>query len=208
MFPFDNSGRGDRCIIVASGPSAYGFKAPKGVPIIAVNGAIDWIDRASFFFTLDQSAINKRRMAAGRRRRGVQYCCAEKDVSEIHKREGVWYFNRVSERGDEPEPARSPEWWVWRWSAKYGLCENKNEIANGNSAWGALNLAHHIGFKHVALVGVDATREPRAYSGGRPNELCHLPLLFQSARDQIDVVSCGKMGGIPQMTLKEWLKNT
>ncbi|HAH2734754.1 TPA: norphogenetic protein, partial [Escherichia coli] len=34
------------------------------------------------------------------------------------------------------------------------------------------------------------------------------PLLFQSARERIDVVSCGKMGGIPQMTLKEWLKNT
>ncbi|HAX7098436.1 TPA: hypothetical protein JTN47_004626 [Escherichia coli] len=41
-----------------------------------------------------------------------------------------------------------------------------------------------------------------------PKNLSHLPLLFQSASEQIDVVSCGKMGGIPQMTLKEWLKNT
>ncbi|EDN0711894.1 hypothetical protein CXO04_22910 [Salmonella enterica subsp. enterica serovar Senftenberg] len=46
------------------------------------------------------------------------------------------------------------------------------------------------------------------HSGGTPKNLSHLPLLFQSARERIDVVSCGKMGGIPQMTLKEWLKNT
>ncbi|MCQ6583628.1 hypothetical protein NO388_23280 [Escherichia coli] len=102
----------------------------------------------------------------------------------------------------------SPEWWAWRWSAHFGLCEDENEIASGNSAYGALNLAFHIGFKHVALVGVDATQEPRVHSGGTPKNLSHLPLLFQSAREQIDVVSCGKMGGIPQMTLKEWLKNT
>ncbi|MEL8340729.1 norphogenetic protein, partial [Escherichia coli] len=90
----------------------------------------------------------------------------------------------------------------------FGLCEDENEIASGNSAYGALNLAFHIGFKHVALVGVDATQEPRVHSGGTPKNLSHLPLLFQSARERIDVVSCGKMGGIPQMTLKEWLKNT
>lgn len=47
-----------------------------------------------------------------------------------------------------------------------------------------------------------------AFTRRHAKNLSHLPLLFQSARERIDVVSCGKMGGIPQMTLKEWLKNT
>lgn len=182
MFPKNKFRGSDRVIIVGSGPSAANFVAPRGVPIIAVNGAIDWLNRASYFFTLDPSPDNMRRVGRGRR--------------------------RVAERGMEPKNTNSPEWWAWRWSVHFGLCEDENEIASGNSAYGALNLAFHIGLKHVALVGVDATQEPRVHSGGTPKNLSHLPLLFQSAREQIDVVSCGKMGGIPQMTLKEWLKNT
>ncbi|AMR60021.1 MAG: alpha-2,3-sialyltransferase [Bacteriophage sp.] len=178
------------------------------MPIIAVNGAIDWLNRASYFFTLDPSPDNMRRVGRGRRRRGVCYCMALPDVKEREVRDGVLCFRRVAERGMEPNNTNSPEWWAWRWSAHFGLCEDENEIASGNSAYGALNLAFHIGFKHVALVGVDATQEPRVHSGGTPKNLSHLPLLFQSARERIDVVSCGKMGGIPQMTLKEWLKNT
>ncbi|EDV9685773.1 norphogenetic protein, partial [Salmonella enterica subsp. enterica serovar Javiana] len=42
MFPANKSGSGDRAIIVGSGPSAMNFVAPRGVPIIAVNGAVDW----------------------------------------------------------------------------------------------------------------------------------------------------------------------
>ncbi|EJN6750980.1 TPA: norphogenetic protein [Escherichia coli] len=208
MFPKNKFRGSDRVIIVGSGPSAANFVAPRGVPIIAVNGAIDWLNRASYFFTLDPSPDNMRRVGRGRRRRGVCYCMALPDVKEREVRDGVLCFRRVAERGMEPKNMNSPEWWAWRWSAHFGLCEDENEIASGNSAYGALNLAFHIGFKHVALVGVDATQEPRVHSGGTPKNLSHLPLLFQSAREQIDVVSCGEMGGIPQMTLKEWLKNT
>ncbi|EDJ7306042.1 norphogenetic protein [Salmonella enterica] len=208
MFPANKSGSGDRAIIVGSGPSAMNFVAPRGVPIIAVNGAVDWLNRVSYFFTLDPSPSNLKRMARGRRRRGVRYCIALPDITELEQRDGIWCFHRIAERSNEPAQKGTPEWWAWRWSAKLGLCTDKNEIASGNSAYGALNLAYHLGFKHVALVGVDATQQPRIHSGGVPNNLSHLPLLFQSARDQIDVVSCGQMGGIPKMSLKEWLKNS
>ena len=208
MFSTNKPEHGDRVIIVGSGPSALNFVAPRGVPIIAVNGAIDWLNRASFFFTLDPSRENLQRVARGRRRRGVRYCMALPDVEQLEQRDGIWCLRRVAERGEEPALKDSPEWWAWRWSAKMGLCEDKNEIASGNSAYGALNLAFHLGFKHVALVGVDATQQPRVHSGGVPNNLSHLPLLFQSARGQIDVVSCGQMDGIPKMPLKEWLKNS
>jgi len=186
MFPKNKFRGSDRVIIVGSGPSAANFVAPRGVPIIAVNGAIDWLNRASYFFTLDPSPDNMRRVGRGRRRRGVCYCMALPDVKEREVRDGVLCFRRVAERGMEPKNTNSPEWWAWRWSAHFGLCEDENEIASGNSAYGALNLAFHIGFKHVALVGVDATQEPRVHSGGTPKNLSHLPLLFQSAREQIE----------------------
>ncbi|EGS7168881.1 norphogenetic protein, partial [Salmonella enterica] len=183
MFPKNKFRGSDRVIIVGSGPSAANFVAPRGVPIIAVNGAIDWLNRASYFFTLDPSPDNMRRVGRGRRRRGVCYCMALPDVKEREVRDGVLCFRRVAERGMEPKNTNSPEWWAWRWSAHFGLCEDENEIASGNSAYGALNLAFHIGFKHVALVGVDATQELRVHSGGTPKNLSHLPLLFQSARE-------------------------
>lgn len=200
MLPIKKPGSGDRVIIVASGPSAAGFVAPRGVPIIAVNGAIDWLSRASYFFTLDPSYDNLRRLRV--RRRNVNYCAAgAPDLKHVHS------FERVGERGEEPKVKGSPEWWLWRWSAKLTLSDDDTKIHNGNSAWGALGLAHLLGFKNVALVGVDATQEPRVHTGGKPNNLSHLPILFRSALPQINVVSCGALNSIPQMSLKQWLKN-
>ncbi|MDC9148713.1 hypothetical protein PSK87_28820 [Escherichia coli] len=73
------------------------------MPIIAVNGAIDWLNRASYFFTLDPSPDNMRRVGRGRRRRGVCYCMALPDVKEREVRDGVLCFRRVAERGMEPK---------------------------------------------------------------------------------------------------------
>lgn len=204
MLPIKKSGSGTRCIIVASGPSAKDFVAPRGIPIIAINGAINVVDRASYFFTLDPSKENLMRM--GVRRRGVQYCAAlppeHADIPGVHR------FNRIGYRGDEPAEKHSPEWWLWRWSAKSGLCVDPTEISSGNSAYGALNLALHLGYTDVALVGVDGTDEPRCHDGGKPNNLDHLRPLFASALEQINVVSCGQLDSVPQMTLKEWVKAT
>ena len=47
---------GDRLIIVADGPSAAGFVPPDGVPIMAVKGAILWLPRADYWFSLDPNA--------------------------------------------------------------------------------------------------------------------------------------------------------
>ncbi|EPK3323113.1 hypothetical protein JAG44_000769 [Citrobacter koseri] len=137
------------------------------------------------------------------RRKGVKYCAAGLD-SPIR---GVKRYERISRRGDEPAEIESPEWWLWRWSSVCGLSEKKTQIHSGNSAWGALGLAHHLGFTDVALVGVDATSE-RRIGGGLPNNLSHLPLLFASALPQINVVSCGALSGIPQMRFEEWQEAT
>lgn len=189
---------GPRAIIVGSGPSARGFQPPEGVIIIAVNGAIDWLSRADYFFTLDPSALNIRRLHY--QRHGVIYCAAGINFDI----DNVYHFKRVANRGVEPLAKSTPEWWLWRWSSTLGLSEDKHKIHTGNSAYGALGLAYHLGFTEVALIGVDANSEQRV-EGGIPGNLTHLPLLFASALSQIDVVSCGEMTGIPRMSLDNWL---
>jgi hypothetical protein len=185
-------------VIVASGPSARGFKPPKGLTVIAVNGAIDWLTHADYFFTLDCSIVNLRRIL--NRRPGVIYTAAGCPYHLEHVRN----FKRIGNRGDEPVNRMSAEWCLWREHAICGLATEPNTIHTGNSAWGALGLAYHLGFERVALVGVDGTDEPRI-EGGRCRRLDHLPLLFASALPQINVTSCGKLPGIPQMTFSDWI---
>ena len=196
------------CIIVGNGPSAKGFTPPDGVPVIAVNGAIDWINRSEhqllddYFFTLDPSKENMRRMQVQNQRYGFKYVAAVPD--EIELPDGVIRYKRIARRNEEPKPRFSPEWYLWRWSCVSGLSEVDGEINTGNSAYGALGLAYLLGFKHVSLIGVDGTDEPRL-DGKRSGNLDHLGLLFESALPQIDVVSCGVLDTVPQMSMQEWL---
>ena len=149
-------------IIVASGPSAKGFEPPHDIPVIAVNGAIDWLTRADYWFTLDPSFTNMNRMRNPRA--GVKYFCACPLAFDI-----------------PPHVKR-----LWRIQSKKklgmveGLAESADSINTGNSAYGALGLAKHMGFKKAFLIGVDATREEKC-EGGFPNDLSHLPYLFESA---------------------------
>lgn len=117
---------------------------------------------------------------------------------------GVVSYERIGRRGPQPYPRGGPEWWLWRWSAVKTLAKHPGKINSGNSAWGALGLAYHLGFTDVALVGVDGTTEERV-EGGCSNNLSHLPLLFASALPQINVVSCGQLTGIPQASFKDWI---
>lgn len=198
-----------RAVIVASGPSARGFEPPDDVTVIAVNGAIDWISRADHWFSLDASPANQAWLNEALFR-GVTCHVAGRRWAELHLAPSryVTLWKRIegplAAKGLHPEG--SPAWWAARLQAVYGICKKPNSIHTGNSAWGALGLAWHLGFRSVALIGVDATDEPRV-EGGRPNNLSHLPLLFASALPDIAVVSCGKMGGIPQPTFKDWYEN-
>jgi hypothetical protein len=169
--------------------------------VVAVNGAIEWIPRADYFFTLDWADVNLHRLR--NRREGVTYTAAF-PLNKRWPEEDIKYYDRAGGHFTrEPKPRDTPEWWLWRLSGKLGLSEDPKVINSGNSAYGALGLAYHLGFRDVALVGVDANTEPRV-EGGRSKNLSHLPLLFASALKQLRVVSCGAMRGIPQMTFDEW----
>lgn len=197
-----------RAVVVASGPSAQGFVPPDDVTVIAVNGTISWLSRADYWFSLDASWHNRRWLE----------CAVARDV-ECHVAGDRWrdvatamYYAKLWERVDSlhtyPEPAKegSPEWWLWRLGAVLGICKEAGRIHTGNSAWGALGLAWHFGFRDVALVGVDASDEARV-EGGMSANLSHLPLLFASALPDINVVSCGELDSVPKMSFKDWYEN-
>jgi hypothetical protein len=190
-----------RVVIVGSGPTARGFKPPAGVVVIAVNGAIGWLPRADYFFTLDPSPINISRLR--NQRIGVKYCYAYDHVLNIANAE---FYERIA--GCEfitPKPY-SPQWFCNRWGCRLGLSNRVGQIHTGNSAYGALGLAYHLGATKVALVGIDANSAPRL-EGGTPNNLSHLPLLFESAMAQINFINCGSMhSAVPQKTIAEGME--
>lgn len=192
---------GSRCVIVASGPSAEGFTPPDDLPVIAVNGAIDWLPRADYWFSLDASFENRRRFK--HKRPGVAYHVAGQPWRDrIPHNAGYWfganYWQRV-ERGAEWHPHPG----IRQQSAILGICKTPGCIHTGNSAWGALGLAWHLGFRDVALVGVDADNSERV-EGGLSGDLSHLPLLFGSALPDMRVTSCGALTGIPQLPFEDW----
>ena len=189
-----------KAIIVGSGPSAHGFHPPDGVTIIGVNGTVEWLERMDYWFTLDPSPKNLYRMAHPRP--GIAYVAAIPRTVQLppHVRRLI----RVSEQGQEPEEHGTPEWYLWRWGCVLGLNETPGMINTGNSVYGALGFAYQLGFTDVLLVGVDGTQDRRV-EGGRPNNLSHLPLLFQSAAQQIRVSSVSGGLGLPVKTLQEFL---
>lgn len=193
-----------RAVIVGSGPSAEGFAPPDDVAVIAVNGAISWVQRADYWFSLDGSPVNRKWLQHALRR----------DVP-CHVAGPLWpvwsdvcNWTRIDSIGTyaEPHAEGSPEWWLWRLGAVLGICKARGCIHTGNSAWGALGLAWHLGFRDVALVGVDASTQHRV-EGGAPGNLSHLPLLFASALPDMRVVSCGALDSVPQLNFKEWHEN-
>lgn len=193
-----------RVVIVANGPSAAGFVPPDGVTVISVNGAIDWLLRADYFFTLDPSAENLRRLNC--QRIGVRYHYAYTERLPLRARAEYWERIPGTPFCD-PVPG-TPQWWANRWGCKLGLSNRVGQIHTGNSAWGALGLAFHLGASRVALVGVDASADVRV-TGGIPGNLSHLPLLFESAMGQIELINCGRMvSKLPKMTISDgmnWL---
>lgn len=197
-----------RAVIVASGPSAMGFRPPDDVTVIAVNGTVAWLPRLDYWFSLDASESNQKWLQDAIQRGASCHVAGPRwrlcRAAILHAQP----WRRIDSLGTcaEPQPPGSPEWWLWRLGAVLGICKTPGAIHTGNSAWGALGLAWHLGFRDVALLGVDASGEPRL-EGGTPGNLSHLPLLFASALPDMRVVSCGALDSIPQLDFKEWYEN-
>ncbi len=183
-----------KAIIVASGSSLNHIQ-PKDIvqaasnsdaTIIAVNGAADWLPKFDYFFTLDPSKKNLDRM--NRCLKGVQYYCAY-EFDKFYKIPiHVNKLNRISYQGPVDKfKFGTPEYWLHKLKCKLGLSETYPNIHTGNSAYGALGLAYLFNFTHILMLGVDADDKPRMNGEGKPeSSLKHLPLLFRSAKNQLN----------------------
>ena len=173
-----------RVIVAASGPSILALTPEQvtgsGATVIAVNGAIDWLKRADYWFTLDPSQVNTVR--ARHRVPGCRYVMA---LSSLHRcPDGVTRLRRLE--GKQFGKARAPG----------GLADEPDAINTGNSGFGALNLAYHMRPRKALLLGVDAKQERRV-DGGMPRKLDHLPGLFATAVPQLEAAGVEVVNGSP-----------
>lgn len=182
-----------RVLIVASGPSLSflrrnraPLRAP-GVTVIAVNGAVEWVPRADYFCSIDPSKVNLARFET--LRPNVQYVVACPEYYLLQP--AIIHLRRV-EREDVTEFTRLNS----ALRGVTGLSEDPGALHTGNSAYAALGLAYLMKAERVALLGVDGTQEERI-EGGAPNDLEHLPRLFESAKPQLDAAGITVLNGSP-----------
>lgn len=158
--------RANRIAVIGSGSSLRGkrLEFPDYVTVIAVNGAISFLDRVDYWFTLDHSKANlelERLPMLG----VTYYHAAPPDFKETYP--WVKYLQRIT--GSE----------FGRFKCKGGLPRDTRLIHTGNSGWGAFQLACHMKPSKVALFGFDGAGEYRY--GGHPKVLTMMPWLFQSS---------------------------
>lgn len=184
-----------RAIIVGSGPSAKGFVPPKSVEIYGVNATITWLPKIDVWFTLDDAAVR----FAKTPRKGTRYFAALPTRYRLPPH--VKRLVRLS-------GPRTSDVGLGRWGAIKGICTFPEAINTGNSVWGALQLAYQRGVREALLVGVDATRDQKV-EGGIPNDLSHLPDLFDSALDSMEIKCAGRMSWSGETTTTqrgiEWI---
>lgn len=171
-------------LIVADGPSAAVMRTmqvPQEIYVIGVNGAAHWLPRVDAFFTLDPCL--RQRWIMRNQRPGVRYFAAVPSkygsafAQPAHRgprERNVTFLRRVT--GDGPLGSAP------------GMNPDPECINTGNSAWGALGIAHHMKARRIGIVGVDANKGPRV-SGGRPNDLTHLPWLFRTYDGPAEVLN-------------------
>lgn len=168
-----------KIIIVGSSQEALKFKPIDGYEVIAVNQAIDITrEHTDYWFTLDPSPSNQKIMRE--QPYDCYYTAAVPDefgdpdaiISCMRNKrpDNVHYFERIAGNGFL--------------SSHYGLCEDQNQIATGNSAYGALNLAYHLGASEIILLGISGDQSPK-FDGTYSKCLSHLPDLFESAIHQL-----------------------
>lgn len=172
--------------IVGTGNSLKGVNLAfsEDVAVLAVNSAINHLTRTDIWFTLDPSPSNVTIMR--RPIRGVTYYAAVPENFSGAPRH-VNLLRRVVGTGHG------------HYQTKAGLSNDRGAIHTGNSAWGALQLAAHLGAEKVALFGIDG--QGGYHYGGAPRELSMLPALFASAVGDLAARGIDVINGSPDSTV-------
>jgi hypothetical protein len=191
------SGQQDTVLIVASGPSLAGFDFDqlrgKGF-IIAVNGAADYVPFADAWITVDTLRLEQRLPPIEPR-----YIAAP-----------IWFGQPQALFCDRKMPAVECRYL----KRVESFTEDPRELAGGNSALGALNLAHHLKAKRVVLFGVDGHSFDSYFYGYRrrfakqDQTLRKLPQMFAAVKTDMDVLNASPTSAVdcfPRMTPTEAL---
>lgn len=194
-----------KCIIVGSGQSAKDFIAPDGIDIIAVNNSISRVPTAKYWFTLDPANCNLK-IINDKNIKAKKYVACPSDFElpddvircvrvENHKRQKVYNKNCY-------------EYFLYQSKATLGLSLEHLHISTGNSGYGALNLAYHLGYKDIALIGIDGTDKVSLDNQTDTRGYLYLNQLFDSVQKDLglNIVSLGELKSFTKMTLEEWLK--
>lgn len=177
--------------IYGTGPSIgdIQWKLPSlDVKTIAINAAINYI-KADFWFTLDPGTLN--RLLMSRQRNGTIYYAAVPD--DYGTKSATYWRHRASAEGNVIFLRRITGDGFS--ASKEGLSPNNYSIHTGNSAWGALQLAVHMGARKIALFGVDGYGN--YYMGGKPRDLSMMADLFESAVGDLQRLGVEVVNGSP-----------
>lgn len=172
----------ERVAIVGTGASIKETKLvlQDNVRLLAVNSAIYYHKDIDFWFTLDPSPSNMEIMKT--RFFGIAYYAAVPDDFRVVS-DHVRHLRRITGLGHG------------RYRTKGGLSRDKGCIHTGNSAWGALQLAVHMGAKKVALFGIDGHGD--YHYGGSPRNLTMMPELFASSVGELKELGVEVINGSP-----------
>lgn len=185
--------RHKKVAIVGTGMSLKGvnLEFDDDVAVIAVNSAIEHLDRVDYWFTLDPSPANIETMRKWNRRMGVKYYAAVPD-DHVSVSSHVHHLRRLIGNGHG------------RFRTKGGLSRDKGIIHTGNSAWGAFQAGVHMEPSHVALFGIDGHGD--YHFGGAPKVLTMLPFLFASAVEDLGALKIRVVNGSPISTVDCFMK--
>jgi hypothetical protein len=81
--------------------------------------------------------------------------------------------------------SHKPHVWCVKNAPGRGIAESSDMIRTGNSAFGALQVAIHLGATKIGLIGVDANNEPHWHGDTRSKSLAGLPAMFSCAVPQL-----------------------
>lgn len=179
----------ENVIIIGSGPSLIGFDfnklRGKGM-IIAVNNAVNSVNFADIWFTLDPWGLDGPQLP-GTQFSGRLFAAVSEDYGtrnaqiaqhRVTPDPRITFLHRLRSHNKVGVSSET--------AYKLGLSEDNSCINTGNSGYGALNLAYHLRPKRILLLGIDGTIGYFYTNKSKNRPLTYLPEMFESAKDQLD----------------------
>lgn len=185
--------RFSKYLIVGTGPSIKELSIQdfeniaNDVIIVSVNSSILFLPKLDIWFTLDDSPRNLK-YAKIAQHRGAHVVMAV-ESNKVIKNIQYTHINRTGR--EIPKQlmysynCKSPKDWFNRWGCMLGFPRERGVIHTGNSLYGALNLVYFDSPRKVGILGLDGSTSVSAGGGHKPNNLSHLPMLFESTVPQL-----------------------